>query len=949
MNDRRAALYLQIPAAYCRTFGGFRWAHYGEAVEFLDGPDAGRTFAFAPEIAQFLEGLLSGGESTIAFGCVLHLLYIVGLGDRASGKDPNHRAGRIAGPFRDLNSPLRNAGALCAWLCRDIRGVADPPELPAILRILNGGGWIPEMVRTHPMLGAMDYAEQPGLEPAEFDARLERELDTMSDDAIRHWLKHGRGPVESIGDRLAPLPSRDLSGTLAELERRPRLAGAMLLVSRLEGALSLPPRRLDRAAMRTDGYSDLATRGSPEQILPIQFALEDEEFVRRFAGRELLYFHREVPRQPAAEELVLLLDQGVRTWGEIRLVLAGAAMALARQSSRRRVAMRLATTGNGGEAVDPARLEGAELADLLEASDLSPNPGRMLARLLRAHAGARRDVVLLTHPRNLGEAEVMDAARLATGDAGTRLLAVSVDSGGQVELAELRGGWPVVLGRSRVELGVLSNPRTSAAPAAGRGPGRPWRGDLEPIPFPFRCGILDGVSTLNGPQCHLVDFDQAGERILIAGRHSLLTTCRLDGDEAEILPRPLIDGEVLRPVSVVIGVAGGFVVAGNWKGRPVLAHYDFPTRTCTLHRVGVDATTVSWFYIADSHVIAGLPEHADPPCIAIDLGAPEDGARSTSRARRVVDCFRETGMFPVGDWARGPGGSSIDRGGRDVRLDAATGTLEYRWGLTKLHSLIPLSDGSPALKGARIASARQGRGVLAIRLQWPHHADVVFISRDCAAVLGTFSLGAAQPPADSSFALSRDGRRFTLRLNDHQVEVRDVPGDRPPVVVTPREDVWIHFASLGRSCLLVREFDPGGPRRPQSMCLIRWDRGRLEVDYQDPAQTFQGLGGVVAESRGLPPSSRRAFDPDDPLRFSQVVDHVGLQIFIDQYNHLAVLDRDGDLIGMFYVAGSEFAAWMPDGTRLGSSRLIGGASTPHAAERLARVLRSAEMGQGGAP
>ena len=42
MNHRRAALYLQIPAAYCRSFGGLRWAQGGEAVEFLEGPDAGR-------------------------------------------------------------------------------------------------------------------------------------------------------------------------------------------------------------------------------------------------------------------------------------------------------------------------------------------------------------------------------------------------------------------------------------------------------------------------------------------------------------------------------------------------------------------------------------------------------------------------------------------------------------------------------------------------------------------------------------------------------------------------------------------------------------------------------------------------------------------------------------------------------------------------------------------
>jgi hypothetical protein len=336
-------------------------------------------------------------------------------------------------------------------------------------------------------------------------------------------------------------------------------------------------------------------------------------------------------------------------------------------------------------------------------------------------------------------------------------------------------------------------------------------------------------------------------------------------------------------------------------------------------------------------------------CFAIDLGAAEDAARFTARARRAVESIHETGRIPVGDWATGPGGSSVDASGRDVRLDAETGTLEYRWGLTKVHTLTPLSDGVPALKGARIACTRRGRDVLAIRLQWPQHADIVFLSTCRDALLGTFSQDLAQQPADSSFALSRDGRRFALRLNDQQVEVRDVPGDRPPVAVTPKEDVWIHFASLGRSCLLVREFDLGGPRRPRLMCLIRWDRGRLEVDYQDPAQTFQALGGVIAESRGLPPSSRTGSHRDDPLRFSQFVDHVELRILIDQYNHLAVLDRDGELIGMFYVAGREFAAWMPDGTRLGSSRLIGGPSTPRAAERWARALRSAETGEGRGP
>ena len=67
MSHGRSALYLQIPPHYCRSFGGLRWAQYGEAIEFLDGPAAGRTFAFAAEVAAFLEGLASSNGSLPRF------------------------------------------------------------------------------------------------------------------------------------------------------------------------------------------------------------------------------------------------------------------------------------------------------------------------------------------------------------------------------------------------------------------------------------------------------------------------------------------------------------------------------------------------------------------------------------------------------------------------------------------------------------------------------------------------------------------------------------------------------------------------------------------------------------------------------------------------------------------------------------------------------------------
>jgi hypothetical protein len=952
MSHRRAALYLQIPAAYCRAFGGLRWAQYGDAVEFLDGPDAGRTFAFAAEIGQFLEGLLVPGGACPAFGTALHLLHMLGLGDRASNGGPAgfFRNERLARPFRELGSPLRSAGALCARLDRDVPGVADPPGLAEVLQLLNGGSWIPQMVLSHPMLGAMDYAEQPAVNPPELDACVRARLEELSDEAIRHWLKFGRGPLAEADAVRIALPEHGLAGALERLEERPRLAGLSRLVSRLEGALSLPPRRLDHDGPQVDGYWDLTTRGSPEQILPIQFALEDEEFLRRFAERELLYYHRETPSRPVSHELVLLLDQGVRPWGDVRLVLAGAAMALARQAARRRLVVRLAVTGDAGELVDPAGMGAEALGELLEGSDLTPNPARALARVLRGDSAMPRDVALLTHPRSLAEPAVVDAARRPAEGGGTRLFAVAVDPGGEVELAELRRGRPVTLGHCRVDLADATDPGrpdAARAPAAHRAA---WRGDIEPIPFPFRCGLLVSGRRDADLDGRLIDFDGAGDRIAVVLRHGQIGTFQVDGIDSEILPRPAVDGEVLRSVAAVIGVAGGFVVLGRRRDEPILAHYDFATRTCRVHEApdwpGEAEDPSSWFYYPDLHSIAWRPSQGRRPSVAIDLSQGEH-ASASPRARHAAERLRAQSLpypLPATQFEAHTGRPPAEHAPQAVELDARTGTLTYIQESGEPRSVVPLADGLPALKAARIASVQRGGDVLAVQVETASGRDLDFISMARSTVIGSYSCGAVVE-AKGWFALSRDGQRFARRFGQDQVEVREVPGDRPPLLVTPRETLWVHFASLGRSCLLVRELDQFGARRPHAHALIRWDAGRLEVDHADPVQAFHQLGGVVAESRALP--SERMPARCDAARFVQIIVHGALKVLIDHYNHLAVLGGEDRLVAMFFMAGREFAAWMPDGTRLGASRLIGGEPTPGAADRIAAALRAAERGEGG--
>src|SRR5262249_18918646 len=190
---------------------------------------------------------------------------------------------------------------------------------------------------------------------------------------------------------------RSRRGALAARRARRRLAGARRSVARLAGALALPRRRLDHHELPLGGYADVTTKGHVDQLLPSQFALDEWDFFRRFAERELLYFRREEPHAPVRQQLVVLLDQGGRTWGggrrrggrhwgRVRLVLAAAVMALGRQAAARGVPFLVATTAGDGHLLDPLKEAGDALGERLEASDLTPHPGPALERVLEQPA-----------------------------------------------------------------------------------------------------------------------------------------------------------------------------------------------------------------------------------------------------------------------------------------------------------------------------------------------------------------------------------------------------------------------------------------------------------------------------------------------------------------------------------------------------------------------------------
>ena len=70
----------------------------------------------------------------------------------------------------------------------------------------------------------------------------------------------------------------------------------------------------------------------------------------------------------------MLLDQGVRTWGVVRLVLAAALVAFGRLAQRRRMPFWVATTSGGGVPCDPLQATEESLADVVQGSDLTAQP-----------------------------------------------------------------------------------------------------------------------------------------------------------------------------------------------------------------------------------------------------------------------------------------------------------------------------------------------------------------------------------------------------------------------------------------------------------------------------------------------------------------------------------------------------------------------------------------------
>jgi hypothetical protein len=939
----RVADYLCIPRDYGQWLGGLRWDESGEAVEY----EGGEVFAFRQQVALFLEGFATAGR-LVHFAHVLHLLHLLGHGEGDLSRD----AWLLCRAFVEAARPLRNAGVLCALLCRRVPPFPEMVAAEELCLRLNNSFAMWQMCSPAALRDHRPRPEVPALVPEVFEAVVLESLQPFGLDDLVQWFRHGRGPLGDAGDKVArELAAKppSLADVLAAVAQRERLAGAVPHVAQFVSALTLPPRRLAHHELPVGGYADVATRGHPEQILPSQFALDDIEFLRRFAQRELLYFRREEPHAQTREELVLLLDQGVRTWGDVRLLLAAAVFAFAKLAARRGIAFKVAATSGGGEQVDPLAAGERAVADLLEASDLSPNPGLAVERVLEEPTPAR-DVVLLTHPRNLLEPDVTAAARRV--QPGTRLFALAADGTGHVQLVELRHGVPVKLTQFRVDLSSRPSLPPRAEPAAAGA----WSGAVEPVSFPFRFGVSGAP--------HYFDFDAAGEWLMTVSDHGMLHLFKVDGSHAEVVPRAMVSGAVLAEPRPVRGVAGGFVVCGRVGEGLVVLHYDLSRRTCTLHSLGSATREAVWYYFRELHVVVARSAEM---CVGLDLatgechppltphpfkrevstsgvlaaGASEPqfsdkGGRDASRAARACRLSQqEAPPSPFVSILSRERDTQPDA--RWVHLDSLTGRLSCGGLMPAWPSFTPLADGAPMLKGCRLMAARYRGGKLAViagRSTQPGSVAVhVFRGPEGLPVFEHRPLN----HLPGGFALSADGRLLAHQTDTNRLAVHDL--EQPKRLSLTLKGRWHNNVAvqLGGQWLLIQvgRFEH----------LVHWDGDELILENAvAPIRTFfrTSLAGssrhVVAGP--VQPGDLPSLIRHDPARFRMMA-RSRVLVVVDAYGQLAVFDLAGELICMLFAFRGEVAAWMPDGTRYGSASLMGGPPTPGALRKLAQALRAA--------
>jgi hypothetical protein len=911
--------YLTItPHAADHQLLAFKWSHGCDAVVGFDD----RTVALHEKIKLVLEGVYATAVRP-PFVWVLDLLDWC---RRAVAPPFDPPADLVWGRLRPLvvaaKPTARNLGLLVAFLCEDMPQAVVAPTWAELNATLERRRMFGERTTTHPLPG-------PPLSRREFAAQIDARLQQVTNRQLVGLLLTGERELpdpEPVAQVLLTFPER-LAATLAEFRSRDRLVGAAFLAPLIDGALALPPRRPTPDRLPQGGYADVTTRGIPDRLLLSQFALDADEFVRRFAENELLYFRREEPHAAEKPTRVLLLDQGVRTWGPVRLGLAGAAIAVLTRDPARFAAVAVGLTSCDAFH-DPWALRPGDLATRLEASDLSAHPADLLDRALRLAADGPRDIVLLTHPRNARELAVRETLLDLRPD--DRLFLLTLDDAGEAELLEADERGMRSIRRFRIDLVAAAAAKVAAKPTP---PARalpawavqPWTGDVEPVPFPFRAGLVADVD-------RLITFDADATWVVVLGRDGALHAKRLDSDEPlEVLPRAMWRGHLLGPILALLPMRNGFALAasGGPSIRPgyYAAGYDFTTRVVKCFEFGEIESFGEFVSFPDKNCIAvrSRSNASSQRVVAVaDFVAREWIRRDFATPAPALNPRASRAAYSVLDlastWQPQPASVvTVDiEGSPSLRNTGDSLTLTIPGGGQA--RLYPIAEGEPIFRNAPL-----NRAVLA--------ADTLAVVSTDGKVWSLWVLNVANGAVlyqqsnvthQHALTLSPDGRWVATQLPaGRMVEVRDLNGAAVERLANGGYHSAVEF-HLAADCLVVRV----------GRSKHRFWLNRIPFVHEAGGDKESGQNDTVSEIGRLPTAY-------DTKRFETPVEAGPWVAAYDRWGQVVLMNAVGDLLMHVCVCRGQWAVVLPDGTRCGSAALLGGAPTPDAERLIGEALRDA--------
>ncbi len=903
----RAAAYLTLPIDYISELG-WRWSYNCDAIE----DERGRTIILVDQLLLILDGVFAAPGPPPPLAFVLHLFAL-----SSATEWPWVRVSERFRPLRNACTKAkpspRNLGLLFAELCQGLPPFVDPPMWRDLFALLMDRQLTRERHRP-------ELLQVAALTSTAFLQSIAQQLADYDEAYLTHWLKHGSGPNtdgKKLADAVQQLPQRVGGGLLEVLRQRERLVGAATLVPALDAALTLPPRQPRPDRLPEGGYADVTTRGDPDRLLPSQFALDPDEFIRRFANRELLYFRREEPHRPTAPERCLVLDQGMRTWGLVRLGLTAGVVALLGKDPHKYGSPKLCLTSHA-ELLDPAEMPTDALADRLEASDLSASPSDALALVFAEPSTVNdppRDVLLFTHPRNLKEGDVRASVRLRRPN--DRLFTLTVDDDGHAELGEWTSGGHVPIRSFRVDLTAAEAAKvtrpTKTKPIVAVGE---WTGDIEPVPFPFRAGLVTDVERIG--------FDAAGEWVVVIGRDGAIQAQKpFTGESVEVLPRPYRDGVLFKDVEEILGVTGGVVLCDRrlvdeQSGCVLnLAHYDFTQRTVKLHRLGPVSERYTLLAFPDLHSVAARYTDqilSQVTSVAIDLAAsPLQRSDRAELARlRAISELPSPLALPV--ITTPPVGPYLTIADDELHL--------HRWPRTWA-TIRPVANGQPLVRGQSPQQAILAGDVLGVVLKAATGPTNLYLVRGPdSTVLGEHRITSHS----HAFALNRTGSRLARQTGGRSAEVRETtPGGAVSASM---------YSGRYHTRVEMRLFPDQLQIRIGSIKHVL----TLQPGFQHSCNT---VDTSLPTSQHLTVGTRGTAIAYDPERFLDPITAGPWLAAFDRWGQIVLMTLPGRVVLTVLVRREQIGVWLPDGTRWGAGPLLGGPGHPLAIDRISAALRAA--------